>query len=207
MSDKNSEATSDARQKLSRRSFFRLVGGGVAAAVVAAPYVIKEAITRIPVELGWTWYIDKSKVEPTLNEIIQHTLRNNKDKIVDNLFENNALLVKLHNNQKVLLEIDKISPEDQTQRMKVRLQQRFEDRVLKLKLQDIKHMDKHNQEQIIERTKLALQNKLKFENEDAVSEQDGSITYYDRVTKRKLANVKYIPGPHGPIKEVRYDVS
>lgn len=113
-------------EKLSRRNFFRLVGGGIAAAV-AAPYVIKETITRIPVELGWTWYIDKSKLEPTLAELVSKTLRSNKDKIVDNLFEKNALYARLHNNQKVLLEIEHISPEDQNQRMKVRLQQRLED--------------------------------------------------------------------------------
>lgn len=117
--------------KLSRRNFFKLLGGGVAT-VIAAPYLIKEAVTRIPIELGWTWYIDKSKVDPTLAEIVSKTLRNNKDKIIDNMFENNALYAKLHDGQKVLLEIKHISPEDQTQRMKVRMQQRIEDRQKKL---------------------------------------------------------------------------
>lgn len=112
------------QEKLSRRSFFRLAGGGIAAAVVA-PYALAEKIKSIPVELGWTWFIDKSKVDPTLSELISRTLRENKIKIADNLFENNALLVKLKNGQKVQLNIERIDSDVQTKRMKDRLELRF----------------------------------------------------------------------------------
>ena len=126
-----SETTDGGSRKLSRRSFFRLAGGGVAAAI-AAPYVVAEAVKKITVEYGWTWFIDKKTVDPTLADLVAKTLRQNNDKILDNLHQKNALYAKLHNGEKVLLEIKHISPEDQTQRMKVRMQQRLEDQQKKL---------------------------------------------------------------------------
>lgn len=121
----------DEEGKLSRRNFFKLLGGGVAAAVTA-PYVVAETVKKVTVEYGWTWFIDKKTTDPTLADIVSKTLRQNKDKILDNLYEKNALYAKLHNGEKVLLEIKHISPEDQTQRMKVRMQQRLEEQQKRL---------------------------------------------------------------------------
>lgn len=118
-------------EKLSRRNFFKLLGGGVAAAV-AAPYVVAEAVKKVTVEYGWTWYIPKNQVEPELLKKVTNMLRTNQYKIIDNLFENSSLYAKLDTGEKVLLEIKHISPEDQTQRMKVRMQQRLEEQQKRL---------------------------------------------------------------------------
>ena len=133
----NQESVRDVSDnKLSRRSFFKLAGGGIAAAV-AAPYIVAEAVKKITVEYGWTWFIDKKTIDPTLADLVSKTLSQNKDQILDNLYQKNALYAKLHNGEKVLLEIKHITPEDQTQRMKVRMQQRLEDQ--QKKLMDHKH--------------------------------------------------------------------
>ena len=135
----NQESVQDVLDnKLSRRSFFRLAGGGIAAAV-AAPYVVAEAVKKITVEYGWTWFIDKKTVDPTLADLVSKTLSQNKDQILDSLHQKNALYAKLHNGEKVLLEIKHISPEDQIQRMKMRMQQRLEEKQKKL----IDHKNNH----------------------------------------------------------------
>ena len=114
-------------EKLSRRSFFRLAGGGVAAAIVA-PQILLEKVINIPVEFGWTWFVDKSKIEPTLGELVSRTLRNNHEAIVNNLYADNALLAKLSDGTKVQLNIEKISEEEQTKRIIERANQRLIDR-------------------------------------------------------------------------------
>lgn len=111
------------KKAISRRNFFKLVGGGVAAAVIA-PYALAKDVIRIPVEFGWTWYVDKTKVPDGLSEIITTTLRNNTQKIAENIDKGNALLAKLAAGDKVLLEFEKISPEEQSKRMVARLEDR-----------------------------------------------------------------------------------
>ncbi len=118
-------------EKLSRRSFFRLLGGGVAAAIVA-PKLLFDKVIEIPVEYGWTWFVDKSKLpggpKSDFAELITKTLRENSAKLAENIENNNALLVKLSNNDKALLRIDRISPEDQTKRMSDRLSNRIKNK-------------------------------------------------------------------------------
>src|SRR5690348_2448415 len=103
-------------EKLTRRSFFRLAGGGIAGAVIA-PKLLLDKVINIPVEFGWTWFVDKSKLEPSLGEIVSQTLRENTKKIADNITANNTLLAKLKDGTKVQLNIEKISEELQNKRI------------------------------------------------------------------------------------------
>ena len=124
--EKQSETNNNEVSKLSRRSFFRLLGGGVAAAVIA-PKLLLDKIIEIPVEYGWTWYVDKTKIPGdhyNLSEIITKTLRKNSHLVADNVSKNNPLLMKLANKEKVQLNITKISPEEQTKRMTDRMELR-----------------------------------------------------------------------------------
>jgi hypothetical protein len=107
-------------EKLSRRSFFRLAGGGIAAAIIA-PKILLDKIIEIPVEFGWTWHVDKTKIPPSFAEIITKTLRENAPKLRENIEQKNALLVKLKSREVVRLRVERISPEEQTKRMSERL--------------------------------------------------------------------------------------
>ena len=115
-------------EKLSRRSFFRLVGGGIAAAIVA-PKILLDKVIEIPVEFGWTWHVDKAKLPggpmSSFTEMITKTLRENSHKIRENVEGHNALLVKLKSRETALLKIERISPEEQTKRMAARLDERY----------------------------------------------------------------------------------
>lgn len=108
-------------EQVSRRNFFKLLGG--AAALAAAPTtVIAEAI-EIPVEFGWTWHVPTDKIEPDSEfaKIIKKTLKDNAHKIRENISQNNALFLKLKDGRKAKLNIEHISPEEQTNRMAERL--------------------------------------------------------------------------------------
>jgi len=118
--------TQDTRQpknNLSRRSFFRLVGGGIATAVLA-PYALAKGVIEVPVEFGWTWYIDKVKYPTSLHGLITKTLQENTQKIVENIEKSNTLLAKLPAGEKILLKFEQITPEEQNKRMIERLNQR-----------------------------------------------------------------------------------
>lgn len=141
-------------EKLSRRSFFRLAGGGIAAAVIA-PQALLEKIINIPVEFGWTWYVDKTKVPSTLSEIVTSTLRANTQKIAENVSANNALLMKLKDGTKVNLQIEPISPEAQTKRMGERHKARLVERE-KQRLAKLDHLSDENKEWLRKRSEAAL---------------------------------------------------
>ncbi len=106
---------------VSRRSFFKLLGGAVALA--ATPLKTIENVIEIPVEFGWTWKV-KDNPHSEFSKIITKTLRENRAKIAENVSQNNALYLKLKEGQKIKLNIERISPELQTERMAERLKGR-----------------------------------------------------------------------------------
>lgn len=129
----NLERCSVVSDKLSRRSFFRLAGGGIAAAIVA-PKMLAEKVLEIPVEYGFTWHVLPGSIpkRPRLSEIITRTLRENSPKLADNITQNNAFLLKLKDGTKVQLKVDRISPKVQEQRIIARLNERGKARRAKL---------------------------------------------------------------------------
>jgi hypothetical protein len=117
-----------AERTISRRNFFKLVGGGVAAAI-AAPQALASKVTQIPVEFGWTWYYnDKVVGQSEFSKLITETLRKNSSKIRENISQNNVLLAKLKDGTKVQLNIERISEEEQTRRMQIRLEHYLEEK-------------------------------------------------------------------------------
>ncbi len=106
---------------VSRRSFFKLLGGAVALA--ATPLKAIENVIEIPVEFGWTWKV-KDNPHTKFSELITETLRANRAKLAENVSQNNALYLKLKEGQKIKLNIERISPEEQTNRMAERLKGR-----------------------------------------------------------------------------------
>lgn len=114
-------------EQVTRRNFFKLLGGGVAL-VIAPSIAVAEKIINIPIEFGWTWYVDKNKVPATLSEIITKTLRENTQKICENIGKENALLVKLKDGQKLKLNIEQISEQKQNERICERQKQRMIER-------------------------------------------------------------------------------
>lgn len=146
-------------EKLSRRSFFRLAGGGIAAAVIA-PKLLLDKVINIPVEFGWTWFVDKSKIPPTLSKLVTATLRDNAQTIANNITTNNSLLMKLKDGTKVNLQIENIGETAQNERMKIRMQKRLEEKEAS-RIAHIKkttHLDENNTKWIEERSKTALSN-------------------------------------------------
>lgn len=143
-----------AGEKLSRRSFFRLAGGGIAAAVIA-PQVLLEKIINIPVEFGWTWFVDKKTIPDGLSKLVTETLAQNTQKIAENVTKNNALLMKLKDGTKVNLQIEQISEEKQNERikerMKARIAQREQERLAKLD-----YLSPENKEWLRKRSENAL---------------------------------------------------
>ena len=109
-------------EQVSRRSFFKLLGGAVALA--AAPSTVIAKAIEIPVEFGWTWHVDKTKLAPGFADLVKKTLADNASAIRDNLAQNNALFLKLKSGDKVKLNIERISPDEQTKRMAERLKDR-----------------------------------------------------------------------------------
>ncbi len=101
-------------EKVSRRSFFKLLGGAVALA--ATPLKAIENIIEIPVEFGWTWKV-KDNPHSEFSKIIAKTLRENRAKLAENISQNNALYIKLKEGQKIKLNIERIDPDEQTKRM------------------------------------------------------------------------------------------
>lgn len=110
-------------EQVTRRNFFKLIGGAVALA--ATPVHAIANIIEVPVEFGWTWHVDKAKVPSNLSDIITKTLRDNANTLRENISQNNALYLKLKEGQKVKLNIERISPEAQTERMQQRMDARF----------------------------------------------------------------------------------
>jgi len=112
---------------VSRRNFFKLLGGAVALAALPGQTIAKAI--EIPVEFGWTWFVNKSKIPSSnLSEIITATLRNNSNTIRENTIKNNALFLKLKDGQKVKLNIEHISEEAQTKRMQERMEEKVKAR-------------------------------------------------------------------------------
>lgn len=114
-------------EQVSRRNFFKLVGGAVALA--AAPGVVISKAIEIPVKFGWTWSVDKTKLSPDLSELVTKTLKANAPKIRENLAKNNALFAKLKDGSKVKFVIEPIDPDEQTKQMAEKLKERLAKRV------------------------------------------------------------------------------
>lgn len=108
--------------EVSRRSFFKLIGGAVALA--ATPLKAIENVIEIPVEFGWTWKV-KDNPHSEFSKIVTETLRANRAKLAENLSNNNVLLLKLKEGQKIKLNIERIDPDVQTQRMAQRMKDRL----------------------------------------------------------------------------------
>lgn len=106
---------------VSRRHFFKLLGGAVA--LTAVPLRPIENLVEIPVEFGWTWRIPGYKDNPhsEFSKIITETLRANRAKLAENVSQNNALYIKLKEGQKIKLNIERIDPDEQTKRMAERM--------------------------------------------------------------------------------------
>lgn len=141
-------------EKLSRRNFFRLAGGGIAAAVIA-PQALLEKVINIPVEFGWTWYVDKNKIPSSLTEIVTKTLRENTQNIADNISANNALLMKLKDGAKVNLQIERISEDYQNERIIKRNKERIALRE-KERLAKLDHLSEENKEWLRKRSEAAI---------------------------------------------------
>ena len=107
-------------EQVSRRSFFKLLGGAVALAAVPTKAIAN--LIEIPVEFGWTW---KIKEKSEFSDIVAKTLRANSSKIRDNLSQNNVLYMKLKEGQKIKLNIERIDPDEQTRRMAERAKARL----------------------------------------------------------------------------------
>lgn len=170
-------------EKLSRRSFFRLVGGGIATAVIA-PKLLLDKVINIPVEFGWTWYLDKSQLPKhsnTFADMITKTLRENAPKLRENIASNNALLMKLKDGTKVQLNIERIPEKLQNERMIARADQRFK--------------EKHLKSRVIK----------PIEDETAVTQADGSI-YYPKQNRyvKTTWNDKVGDKPSGFLTETWY---
>lgn len=142
-------------EKLSRRSFFRLAGGGIAAAVIA-PQALLEKVINIPVEFGWTWYVDKTKLPSSnFSEMITKTLRDNTQKIAENISTNNALLVKLKDGTKANLQIERISEQAQNERINQRMKERIALRE-KQRLAELDYLSDENKEWLKKKSDAAL---------------------------------------------------
>lgn len=103
-------------EKVTRRNFFKLLGGGVALAAMPS-IALAEKVINIPVEFGWTWFVDKNKAPVSLMSLIKETLSQNTQKIAENVSQNNSLLLKLKDGTKVNLQIEQISKEAQNKRI------------------------------------------------------------------------------------------
>lgn len=106
-------------EKVTRRNFFKLLGGGVALAAMPS-IALAEKVINIPVEFGWTWFVDKNKVPVSLMNLVKETLSQNTQKIAENVSKNNSLLLKLKDGTKVNLQIEQISKQEQNNRMVLR---------------------------------------------------------------------------------------
>lgn len=176
-------------ERVSRRNFFKLLGGGVAL-VVAPSIAVAEKIINIPVEFGWTWYIDKNKVPSNFSKLITETLRENTQKIAENISKNNALLVKLSDGQKIKLNIEQISEQEQNERIKIRMQNKFEEQERNRVNQVIKRnrLSKENEEYIRNKSEKALPNKNTFD------------MYGPETEKEAWARRKWVQDNHGSFK-------
>lgn len=109
--------------KVSRRGFFSLLGGAIAAPY-AAMATAKTEIAAI-VEYGWTWgaptLIDKT---PGFEALVRKVIQDNKEKILENISTNNALLIKMKNDKYV--KVNYIDIDEQNRRMEAKLQARHE---------------------------------------------------------------------------------
>ena len=156
-------------EKLSRRSFFRLAGGGIAA-VMVAPSILLDKVINIPVEFGWTWFVDKSKLEPSLAKLVSKTLTENTQELYNNLGSNNALLAKLSDGTKVQLNITRITEQEQIERIKKRsevyIKQKEEARLEKLFKE--RNLSEENKAFIRKRSEEALTNKIETQNKHRV---------------------------------------
>lgn len=170
-------------EKVSRRSFFKLIGGAVALTVAPARAIAK--IIEVPVEFGWTWYLDKSKFDSGFADMITSTLRQNTQVIAENISANNPLYLRLKDKQKIKLNIEKISEREQNtrimERMQTRLRLKEARRIADLAAQgDIRKTDL---EKIKYKSELALANKPLSECERVKITGPDVITYYDDKNK------------------------
>lgn len=129
-------------EKLSRRSFFKLAGGGIAAAVIA-PAALAESIIQVPVDFGFTFGPVPETHGKTLADRIRDTLRENASEIRKNIEGKNALLMKLEDGKKVQINIHRISVEQQAERMAETMRQR------KIKRHGKVYIDKDGEEKLI----------------------------------------------------------
>ena len=103
---------------VSRRAFL----GGMAAIATVPSVAVASIIEEIPVEFGFCPSFDTKKYE-TLSDLIRETVKNNRQLILDNLSRDNPLFLKV-NDEKVA-KITYLDPDEQTRRMKERLNKRL----------------------------------------------------------------------------------
>lgn len=184
-----------AGEKLTRRSFFRLAGGGIAAAVIA-PQLLMEKIINIPVEFGWTWYVDKNNVPNDLSKLVSRTLAENTQSIAANLGKNNALLMKLKDGTKVNLQIEQITEQAQNERMNRRTKDRIVQRE-KERLSKLDYLDDTNKEWLKKRSDAALSSNgfdwderhvpLKTESENYIEQRRKDLAAYLELKKQNVS--------------------
>lgn len=109
----------------SRRGFFKLLGGGVACAVLPS-IVLAKSVIEIPVEFGWTWFIKPTDLPLELAKVIPNIMASNTQKIYDSTARDKHLLLDLKElpHSQVKLNLIYISEDDQNQRMIQRMNQR-----------------------------------------------------------------------------------
>lgn len=109
--------------RLSRRGFLRGLLGTAGAAIVAPLAAARETLT-VNVEHGFTWLIKDKIADKKFSDIITETLRKNNSLLANNLSKNNTILLRLKDKDAVI-NVEKISPELQQERMQRRIEARM----------------------------------------------------------------------------------
>lgn len=198
-------------ETLSRRSFFALLGGGVATAVLPT-FALADPATIIPVEFGWTWYVDKNNIPTRLAKLVPKTLSENVQAIYDHTFKEKELLAKLkeHGHDEVVrFKMHYITEAEQNARMKERLQTKHVEREQRRLAAAIKHRDYSAEDikYLEDKSRAALANAPLYQHEHCRYEPDDSITYYqDELLKKPLYNVKWVLNQHasGFVREIKW---
>jgi len=135
---------------LNRRGFFKLLGGGIACAILPSIVLAKEVI-QVPVEFGWTWFIKPTDLPLELAKTIPNIMASNTQKIYDSTARDKHLLLDLKElpHSQVKLNLSYISEDEQNKRMI----QRMADRKNKREKDKLYYKNKfEQQDKIIEDT-------------------------------------------------------